>query len=207
MFSPTPALAEHDARTIPWIGACFVVGPLLLLTSGVLAALHPSDTSWQGITGQFAGYCFIVTSLTIARLVARHRAGLGRVCTVVGLVGAAAMVQAFASYAAAGLLGRHLGFDSREALTTMSAAPSTAQLVGGLVGLTVPLSQVLLGASLLRTGAASTFSGVCITLGGVAFVAAQAILNRTGEWISPLLLLLGMVPIGARIWRSDAPTA
>ena len=182
----------------PLVGALFLAGPALLIVSGVIAAVEPTDTSWQGVFGQFGAYCLVPTNLTLAWLIAQRRPNLGAVCGVVGWLGSAAAVQAFSGYFAIGLAGAHVGFDARATLAAMAEAPSVAMMVGGLVGLLVPTSMILLGIGLLVSGAASRVSGAFVACAGVVFVSAQALMNNTGEWISPALLLIGMAPIA---WR------
>ncbi|TNE88460.1 MAG: hypothetical protein EP330_13890 [Deltaproteobacteria bacterium] len=189
----------------PWIAASFVAGPGLLLVSGVLAALAPHDTTWQGVFGQYAGYCFVISNLTSAWLVGRERPRLGLVCALLGWTGGSAMVQAFSGYFALGIAGTAAGFDARATMVAMTETPSLALMAGGMVGLSVPLSQVVLGCSLWASGAVGRASAALIVAGGLVFVGSQAVLNNTGEWISPLLFLGGMAPIGRALWTGAIP--
>lgn len=189
----------------PWIAAAFFVGPVLLLISGVFAAIEPQDTTWQGVFGQFGAYCFVLSNLTLAWLVGRERPRLGLVCALLGWIGGAAMVQAFSGYFALGIAGAAAGFDPRATMVAMTEVPSPALMAGGMVGLTVPLSQVVLGVSLYVSGAVGRPSAALIAIGGLVFVGSQAVLNNTGEWISPLFFLAGMAPVGRGLWTGSIP--
>lgn len=193
--------SEYRRRIRPLVALAFVGAPLLLLASGTLAAVSGGDTTWQGVLGQFGGYLLVPVYLTLASMVGELRPRLGVAAAIVGLVGSAATIQAFAGYFAAGLLATFVGFDARDALAGMSAQPTPAQMAGGMVGLTVPLSMIFLGACGWITGVVSRLSAGCLILAGAVFMGSQAVLNNTGEWISPAILLVGLAPVASDVWK------
>lgn len=189
---------DFTQRLSRWIGIAFLAGPFLLLVSALFAGLVADNVTWQGIFGQYGGYFFVPINLTLAWLIARSRPKLGTICAIVGVVGAATIVSAFGQYFVIGMLGNRLAFDARNMLNDIAFNPTPEQLIGGLVGLLVPISLILSGVGLWLSRETPRYTAILLVTGGAAFFVGQGV-GAVAEVVSPALLLLGLAPVGWQI--------
>lgn len=195
----------YTERLQPWITLSFFAGPILFFVAALFGDVVADSMAWQGIFGQYAGMFLIPVNLTLAYMIGQERPRLGVASAIVGLIGASMIVNAYGSYLTTSQLALLQGFDPRVTIEEVAYLFTTEMLLGGLIGLMVPISYMVLGAGLWLTKVTSRVSAVLIFLAGITFFLGQGVFTLS-VIISPLFLLLGLLPIGwKRLTKKEEP--
>lgn len=175
------------------VGAAWILAPVLLLSSTVIAVTSEALGSGRGtgVAQIYAGAAFGVALFGYLRIHGSQRPGLATAVTIVGAFGVTGMVVYGVNSVYVGVNG----FDLNESSET--AAFFALQLPG----LLFPLTMVLLGLLAVRTLPRATWCGFALIAAGLLFP-----VSRIGD-IELLavavdsLFVIAMVPVGLLLLR------
>ncbi|MGE3286299.1 MAG: DUF4386 family protein [Pseudonocardia sp.] len=178
-------------------GVATVLAPVLLLASSLVHVLSEGGINngmWGGIIGVWSALAFVVAFVGLCRVLEPAAPGAAPVVLVFGLLGWAAG-SAFAVNAIhAAVHGQDLLFEATEGLA------DPAVLLAFLPwGWFAPLSFVLLGWLLWRTGTGPRWAAALLAVGGLLFVIGRPAEIDAIAVAADVALLLALVPLGVRM--------
>jgi hypothetical protein len=171
-------------------GAAAIAAPVLLLasTAAYAAGGGLGEDQLGGTIQVYAMAAFGLALFGLSRLVEPAMPRGAAVLAVLAALGAAGGV----GY---GIDSLHGGVHAGAALDETALGPLALQLPG----LLFPVSLIVAGVALARSGAAPLWTGIVLALGGVLFPASRIPSVETLALVSDLLILVALVPVGWRI--------
>ena len=170
----------------------FLLAPVLLIIGALFDGVVKDDIFLQGVFGQYGGMFLIAANIAIAHLIARKKNNLGLISLIAGFIGAYATAAGHMSYFTLDIASELAEFDARALLLQLSENPVPKMMVGGWVGLFMPLSLVLNGIFLLWSKLGPKWAAACLLLAGPLFLLGQGVFALS-VLLSPALILFAFL--------------
>ena len=196
----TPLADRLEAKVA---GVCLILAPLLMVPN-TFFEYREGRLFWAGYLGVLAYTCLVPGLLGIARLLRRRAPRLSvvggllaTVGTVYGAVFSAALLFAWAERAAG----------TPEATAVAINEVVEGRLFPALIpfGILFPVSLLLLGVGLFRTGVVPKWVGALLAIGAVLFPVGHIGESQLASHLAELLLLVPMVWLGLRSLADAEP--
>ena len=175
-----------------------VLAPVFLLFAALCDGPVKDDLFLQGVLGQYGGMFMVAANVAIAQMIANRKPMLGLISLIAGFIGAYATAAGHMSYFTLEIAGEFNEFDARALLVEMSENPVPKMMVGGWVGLFMPLSLILNGIFLLSSKLGPMWAAIALILAGPAFFIGQG-LFALSVIIAPALIFISFMGLYGRI--------